>query len=141
MGWRSKKRVRTNLRQWLTQGLNEKVIDGQNKASTIRLIVFALSAIAMGARKPADIALQADLPQRSSVDPYLAQLVEMDYVRRELPATVPPKKRHTSRLSRYVLADNYLRFYFRFVRSNLDLIAQQLTSNAGMIPLPFAGRL
>ena len=50
----------------------------------------------------------------------------MDYVRRELPATVPPKKRQTSRLSRYVLADNYLRFYFRFVRSNLDLITQQL---------------
>jgi AAA+ ATPase superfamily predicted ATPase len=50
----------------------------------------------------------------------------MDYVRRELPATVPPNKRQTSRLSRYVLADNYLRFYFRFVRSNLDLIAQQL---------------
>jgi hypothetical protein len=85
-----------------------------------------LSAIALGARKPADIALQADLSQRSGVDPYLSQLVEMDYVRRELPATVPPNKRQTSRLSRYVLADNYLRFYFRFVRSNLNLIAQQL---------------
>ena len=92
----------------------------------LKVYQAVLSAIAMGARKPADIALQADLPQRSGVDPYLAQLVEMDYVRRELPATVSPNKRQTSRLSRYVLADNYLRFYFRFVRSNLALIAQQL---------------
>ena len=92
----------------------------------LKVYQAVLSAIALGARKPAEIALQADLPQRSRVDPYLAQLVEMDYVRRELPATVPPKKRPTSRLSRYVLADNYLRFYFRFVRPNLDLISQQL---------------
>jgi hypothetical protein len=41
-------------------------------------------------------------------------------------ATVPPNKRQTSQIIRYVLADNYLQFYFRFVRSNLDLIAQQL---------------
>lgn len=92
----------------------------------LRVYQAVLSAIALGARKPADIALQADLPRGSRVDPYLAQLVEMDYVRRELPATIPPKKRPTSRLSRYVLADSYLRFYFRFVRPNLDLVAQQL---------------
>ncbi|HRQ42121.1 MAG TPA: ATP-binding protein [Chloroflexota bacterium] len=85
-----------------------------------------LAAIADGARKPADIALHAKLPHRSGVDPYLAQLVEMDYVRRELPVTVPPSQRATSRASRYILADNYLRFYFRFVRTHLDLIAQQL---------------
>jgi hypothetical protein len=30
----------------------------------------------------------------------------MDHVRRELPVTVPPPKRATSRLSRYVLADH-----------------------------------
>ncbi len=85
-----------------------------------------LAAIADGARKPADIALHAKLSHRSGVTPYLAQLVEMDYVRRELPVTVPPKQKATSRSSRYILADNYLRFYFRFVRTNLDLIAQQL---------------
>jgi hypothetical protein len=85
-----------------------------------------LAAIAAGARKPADIGLQAKLPHRSGADPYLAQLVEMDYVRRELPVTVPSEKRQTSRSSRYILADNYLRFYFRFVRANLDLIAQEL---------------
>jgi hypothetical protein len=50
----------------------------------------------------------------------------MDYVRREPPVTVQPTKRPSSRLSRYVLADQYLRFYFRFVRPNLDLLAQRL---------------
>lgn len=84
-----------------------------------------LSAIAGGARQPAEIALAAGLPQ-GSADPYLARLIEMDYVRRELPVTIPPAKRPGSRLSRYVLADQYLRFYFRFVRPNLDLLAQRL---------------
>jgi AAA+ ATPase superfamily predicted ATPase len=85
-----------------------------------------LSAIASGARQPADIAVQAGLTYRSSADAYLARLVEMDYVRRELPVTIPPEQRATSRMSRYVLADNYLRFYFRFVRPHLDLLAQRL---------------
>jgi hypothetical protein len=84
-----------------------------------------LSSIAAGARQPAEIALAAGLPQ-GSADPYLARLIEMDYVRRELPVTVLPAKRPGSRLSRYVLADHYLRFYFRFVRPNLDLLAQRL---------------
>ncbi len=85
-----------------------------------------LAAIADGARKPAEIALHAKLSHRSGVDPYLAQLVEMDYIRRELPVTIPPAQRATSRSSRYILADNYLRFYFRFVRAHQDLIAQRL---------------
>lgn len=85
-----------------------------------------LSAIAGGARQPAEIALAAGLPQGSAADTILARLVEMEYVRRELPVTVPPAKRATSRLSRYVLADHYLRFYFRFVRPHLDLLAQRL---------------
>jgi len=84
-----------------------------------------LSAIAGGARRPAEIALAAALPHRSAADPYLARLVEMDYVRRELPVTVKPANRPSSRLSRYVLADHYLRFYFRFVRPHLNLLAQQ----------------
>jgi hypothetical protein len=87
-----------------------------------------LAAIAGGARQPSDIALQANMPHRSSADSYLAQLIEMDYVRRELPVTIELKKRPSSRQSRYVLADNYLRFYFRFVRPNLSFLAQQMHS-------------
>jgi AAA+ ATPase superfamily predicted ATPase len=85
-----------------------------------------LSAIASGAHQTSDIALQANMPHRSNADSYLSQLLEMDYVKRELPVTVEPKKRPSSRLGRYVLADNYLRFYFRFVRPNLSFLATQL---------------
>jgi uncharacterized protein len=85
-----------------------------------------LAAIAEGAHKPTDISLQAGFSNRASADVYLSQLIEMDYVQRELPVTVPPKKRSSARVARYMLADNYLRFYFRFVRPNLDIIAQEL---------------
>ena len=85
-----------------------------------------LTAIAEGSRQPADIALAAGLGHRSSAGAYLTRLVEMNYVRCELPITVPPKQRPSSRLGRYVLADNYLRFYFRFVQPNSDLLAQGL---------------
>ena len=85
-----------------------------------------LTAIAEGARNPTDIALAAGLSHRSSAGSYLARLVEMNYVRYELPVTVLPKQRHSSRLGRYVLDDAYLRFYFRFVQPNSDLLAQGL---------------
>ena len=85
-----------------------------------------LAAIAEGAHKPSDISLQAGFSHRASADVYLNQLIEMDYVRRELPVTLPPQKRSGSRVARYLLADNYLRFYFRFVRPNLDILAQEL---------------
>lgn len=85
-----------------------------------------LAAIAEGAHKPTDIALQAGFSNRASADVYLQQLIEMDYVRRELPVTLPPAKRSSARVARYLLADNYLRFYFRFVRPNLDIIVQEL---------------
>jgi uncharacterized protein len=85
-----------------------------------------LAAIAGGARRPSDIAAQATMPHRSSADIYLAQLTEMDYVRRELPVTIEPEKRPFSRQSRYVISDNYLHFYFCFVHPNLSLLAQRL---------------
>ena len=39
---------------------------------------------------------------------------------------VPEAKRTTSRLGRYVLADNYLCFYFRFIRRHVGLLEQEL---------------
>ncbi len=62
----------------------------------------------------------------SQADPYLARLQELGFVRRELPATVPEADRATSRLGRYVLADHYLRFYFRFIWPNQGLLEQGL---------------
>ncbi len=51
------------------------------------------------------------------VDPYLPRLRELGFVRREVPVTVPLPKQATSRNTRYVLEDHYLRFYFRFIWS------------------------
>jgi AAA+ ATPase superfamily predicted ATPase len=52
----------------------------------------------------------------------------MHLVERRLPATVPRERRATSRNSRYHLADPYLRFYFRFIAPNLDLVEQELAN-------------
>ena len=73
--------------------IGEQVRDSRNHQAV-------LSAIADGASAAGYIALAAGWPHRSSADPDLAQLVEMDYVRRELPVTVPPKKHATSRQAR-----------------------------------------
>jgi hypothetical protein len=99
--------------------IGEQVRDLKNYQAVI-------AAIADGARQPSEIATQANLPHRTSADSYLAQLVEMDYICRELPVTVPPNRRARSRQGRYKVIDNYLRFYFRFVRPNLALLAQRL---------------
>jgi hypothetical protein len=45
-------------------------------------------------------------------------------LRREVPVTVRPGRRTTS--GRYVLADAYLRFYFRFIAPNQALLEQGL---------------
>jgi AAA+ ATPase superfamily predicted ATPase len=87
-----------------------------------------LTAIAGGAHRPIEIARAANLSSKAGAGPYLARLQEMDYVRCELPVTVAPGQRSRSRLNRYLLTDDYLRFYFCFVRPHLDLLAQGLYS-------------
>lgn len=85
-----------------------------------------LKAIAAGCRTPGEIAKVLGLAT-SYLSPYLKRLESLHLVERRIPATVPPDKRLTSRKSRYHLADPYLRFYFRFIAPNLDLVEQELT--------------
>lgn len=85
-----------------------------------------LRAIAGGRRTPQEIGAALDLPS-SYLSPYLKQLETLRLVERRIPATVPVEQRRTSRNSRYHLADPYLRFYFRFIAPNLDLVEQELT--------------
>jgi len=85
-----------------------------------------LKAIATGQRTPTEIGNTLDLPA-SYLSPYLKQLEALRLVERRVPATVPRDKRRVSRKSRYQLADPYLRFYFRFIASNLDLVEQELS--------------
>jgi AAA+ ATPase superfamily predicted ATPase len=85
-----------------------------------------LLAIAAGSHRVTDIVSAAGMQSVKHADPYLARLRELGFIRRDLPVTVPEKKRATSRRGRYVLADNYLRFYFRFIWPHQGLLEQGL---------------
>ena len=86
----------------------------------------ALRAIANGDRTPAEIARTTGVSS-PNLSPYLKRLVELGFVERRLPATIPPAQRQTTTRSRYHLRDPYLRFYFRFIDPHLDFIEQKQT--------------
>jgi hypothetical protein len=85
-----------------------------------------LRAVATGAHTPAEIAALTGLAS-SNLSPYLARLRELGLIERRIPATIPPDQRRTTTRSRYHLRDSYLRFYFRFIEPNLELIEQELS--------------
>lgn len=88
--------------------------------------VAILLAIAAGNHRVTDIVSTAGLPDLTQADPYLARLRHLGLVQREVPVTVPETDRATSRLGRYVIADHYVRFYFRFIWPNQGLLEQGL---------------
>ncbi len=85
-----------------------------------------LRAIAGGDHTPAEIARTTDISS-PNLAPYIKRLVELGFVERRLPATIPPAQRRSTTRSRYHLNDPYLRFYFRFMEPNLELIEQDQT--------------
>lgn len=85
-----------------------------------------LKAIAAGQRTPSEIGSVLGQPA-SYLSPYLKNLDALRLVERRVPVTVPRDQRQASRNSRYHLADPYLRFYFRFIAPNLDLVEQELS--------------
>lgn len=88
--------------------------------------VAILLAIAGGAHRLSEIAVQAGLDSSKRIDPYLARLSQLGVVEREVPVTVPRTEQAASRFGRYKLADQYLRFYFRFIWPNQGLLEQGL---------------
>jgi AAA+ ATPase superfamily predicted ATPase len=70
-------------------------------------------AIARGATSPGLIADQAGLSGANRVNPYLDRLIELGLVERRIPPGdhLAPRPR----ISQYVLADGYLRFYYAHV--------------------------
>jgi AAA+ ATPase superfamily predicted ATPase len=84
-----------------------------------------LKAMAAGRHSREDIAAATAITP-SSLGHYLPRLMELRLVERRIPATVPLPQRSVSKLSRYHLADSYLRFYYRFIDPNLHLIEQGL---------------
>jgi len=58
--------------------------------------------------------------QRTDITPYLRNLIEVDFIKREVPVTENKK----SRFGRYYLKDNFLKFWFRYIYPNLSSIEQ-----------------
>lgn len=85
-----------------------------------------LKSIAEGNRTSKAISNALGLPS-SHLSPYLQQLDALHLIERRIPATVAPAKRRVSRNSRYHLVDPYLRFYFRFIAPNLNMVELELS--------------
>jgi uncharacterized protein len=78
-----------------------------------------LKSIAAGNKTPQEIGGQMGVSS-SYLSPYLKQLELLRLIKRTIPATIPPEKRQDAKTSHYRLVDPYLRFYFRFIASNLE---------------------
>lgn len=81
-----------------------------------------LRAIATGRRRPSDIARAIGKAPAQDVSAQLGALLDLELIRREVPITERHQPR--SRTSRYVLADNYLAFWYRYVDLGRSLVAQ-----------------
>lgn len=86
-----------------------------------------LRAIATGDHTPVEMARTTGISS-PNLGPYLKRLVELGFVERRVPATIPLPQRRTTTRSRYHVSDSYLRFYFRFMDPHLDMIEQKQTN-------------
>ena len=90
-----------------------------------RVYESVLRAIATDARTPAEISVQTGI-QPQNLPPYLKRLAELRLIERRTPATIPSAQRQTTTRSRYHVRDPYLRFYFRFIEANQEMIEMGL---------------
>lgn len=80
-----------------------------------------LKVIAAGHHEREVIARYAAL-KSTALSHYLPRLLDLRFVERRIPATVPLADLKTSRKTRYYLRDPFLRFYYRFIDPNLYLL-------------------
>lgn len=85
-------------------------------ASTYKLI---LEAISNGKTKLNEIKNFIKL-KRTDITPYLRNLIEVKMIKRVVPVTENIK----SRLGRYYLVDNFLKFWFKYIYPNLSSIEE-----------------
>ncbi len=120
-----------NLQERIVTPANVMLSDAafllQEQLDEPRNYMAVIEAIAAGYHKLSDIALMAGI-ERTNLSKYLAVLREMGYVERHVPATV--RDPDQSKQGRYVIADSYLRFYYRFLAPNLDAIESGRTRQA-----------
>lgn len=80
-----------------------------------------LEAIAFGKNQLNQIAQYTRIPV-TSLPQYLTSLEEVNFIKREVPIT----ERITSKKGRYILSDNFLQFYFRFIYPNLESLDRMI---------------
>jgi hypothetical protein len=85
-----------------------------------------LKSIATGNKTPQEIGSTLGVSS-SYLSPYLKQLEELHLVKRHIPALIPPERRERTKTSHYHLIDPYMRFYFRFIAPNAELVEQDLS--------------
>jgi AAA+ ATPase superfamily predicted ATPase len=113
--------VRERILSEVSLFLNEPYFLIQDEIQQPRNHLAVLQAIGGGQRQFSDIARAAGL-DRSHVGKYLNTLTRLRLVRRIVPITVQQPER--SRRGHYVIADPYLRFYFRFLAPRQEWIEQ-----------------
>ena len=84
-----------------------------------------LRAIATGGHTPSEIAALSSIAAQN-LSPYLRRLRDLGLIERRIPVTIPPAERRSTTRSRYHVHDPYLRFYFRFIEPNLEMIEMGL---------------
>lgn len=90
-----------------------------------RVYEAVLRAIATDARTPGEISIITGI-QSQNLPPYLKRLADLRLIERRTPATIPFAQRQTTTRSRYHVCDPYLRFYFRFIEPNQEMIEMGL---------------
>jgi AAA+ ATPase superfamily predicted ATPase len=90
-----------------------------------RVYESVLRAVANDLRTPAEISVETGIPPQN-LPPYLKRLGELRLIERRTPATIPALQRQTTTRSRYHVRDPYLRFYFRFIEPNQEMIEMGL---------------
>ena len=119
-----------NIRQHLFQRLgmfrSEPSVLISDLVRETRNYEATLRAIATGHHTPAEIARAVGVAS-SNLAPYLRRLRELGLIERRVPVVIPLDQRRTTTRSRYYLRDPYLRFYFRFIEPNLEMIEMGLT--------------
>ncbi len=84
-----------------------------------RVYQAILAAISAGAEKFSELSSKTGL-ERANLTRYLAHLIEIGLVKREVPVT--EDKPHKSRKGLYRVSDQFVRFWYNFVFPNLDLL-------------------
>ncbi|HEC89868.1 MAG TPA: ATP-binding protein, partial [Thermoplasmatales archaeon] len=77
-----------------------------------------LSAISLGNRNLGKIVNYCGFQSKTGIMPYLYNLENLGYIKRELPVTEKPR----SKRGLYFISDNYFDFWFKFIRRNMSLI-------------------